>query len=398
VTTAPTRFASALSRHHEPAAATAEVVGHVLDRIGNAPDAALLFVSGAHASAAVDVAGTVAHLLTPSCLIGCTAPSVLAGRLEIEHQPAVALWAGRMDGVRTVRMGPSRPGIGSMLGDLDPDELAEAHSLVLVADPASYAVTTFLDEMAAAHPRVTVLGGLAAGAVPVQSGPSDLFCDGRVVAGGAVGLLLSGTTRMTTAVSQGCRPIGQPWVVTAAAGNLIHELAGRPAADRVRQALASLDDGERELARRGLHLGRVVDEHRDVFSAGDFLIRAVLGLDRDSGALVVGDVVPVGATVQLQVRDGASAHDDLVQILSARLDAGTEAALLFTCTGRGTHMFDQPHHDADTIGDLLGDLPLAGMFCAGEIGPVGHRSFVHGFTATVGLFGYDRSGGHPSAA
>lgn len=379
-------FASALSRHGDPAAATAEVVGEVLSRTAGAPDAAVLFVSGAHAASTRDIVGVVRRLLRPACLVGSTAPSVLAGRLEIEHEAAVALWAGRMDGVRTVRFDAGSPLAPIERGDATAEELAEAHSLVMIADPVSFAVPTFLDEMATRHPGITVLGGLAAGSGGPRPEPAELVVDDAVVAGGAVGLLLSGATTMTAAVSQGCRPIGQPWVVTGSDGHLIHELAGRPATERVRQVLAGLGEEDQERARGGLQLGRVVDEHRDVFGPGDFLIRAVLGIDRDSGALVVGDSVPVGSTVQLQVRDAGSAHDDLVGLLDGR--GASDAALLFTCTGRGTHLFDRPHHDADTIGDALGDVPLAGMFCAGEIGPVGERSFLHGFTASVALFGH----------
>jgi len=379
-------FASALSRHADAAEATAEVVGEMLETVGAAPDAAVLFVSGAHAASASDIVGAVGKLLRPGCLVGSTAPSVLAGRLEIEHQAAVALWAGRIDGVRTVRFDASRTVSPIDSGDVGPEELAEAHSLVLIADPVTFDVAMFLDDMATRHAGITVLGGLAAGAGGQTRAPAELVVDDAVVAGGAVGLLLSGATTMTSAVSQGCRPIGQPWVVTGSDGHLIHELAGRPATERLQQVLAGLDDTDQDRARGGLHMGRVVDEHREVFGPGDFLIRAVLGIDRDTGGLVVGDTVPVGSTVQLQVRDASSAHHELVNLLDGH--GGTDAALLFTCTGRGTHLFDRPHHDADTIGDALGDVPLAGMFCAGEIGPVGDRSFLHGFTASVALFGH----------
>ncbi|MBA3303569.1 MAG: FIST C-terminal domain-containing protein, partial [Acidimicrobiia bacterium] len=113
-------------------------------------------------------------------------------------------------------------------------------------------------------------------------------------------------------------------------------------------------------------------------------IRNVLGAERGpEGGLVVGDDVEVGATVQLQVRDAASADADLRSLL-APCDA--DGALLFTCNGRGTHLFGEPDHDAAAVADVLADPPLAGMSCAGEVGPVGTRSFLHGFTASMLLF------------
>jgi small ligand-binding sensory domain FIST len=147
--------------------------------------------------------------------------------------------------------------------------------------------------------------------------------------------------------------------------------------------LEELSPDERALASHGLHCGVVIDEHRVEFGAGDFLVRNVLGADRDNGAVAVGAVVPVGATVQFQVRDAATAHRELVELLTGR---HADGALVFTCNGRGTNLFATPNHDAAVVGELLGTTAVAGMFCAGELGPVGGRNFLHGFTASLALF------------
>jgi small ligand-binding sensory domain FIST len=185
-------------------------------------------------------------------------------------------------------------------------------------------------------------------------------------------------------VSQGCRPFGHPLVVTRAEGNVIFELAGRPALERlVAQAHESLSEEEvRLLESGGLHLGRVIDEHREQFGRGDFLVRNVVGADRGSGAIAVGDVVPVGTTVQFHLRDAQTADEDLRALLHGR---HADAALLFTCNGRGTRLFEAPDHDVATLTDELGRVPVAGFFAAGELGPVGQRNFVHGFTASIAL-------------
>jgi small ligand-binding sensory domain FIST len=211
-----------------------------------------------------------------------------------------------------------------------------------------------------------------------------LVHDDRVVSGGAIALLCSDDVPVRPIVSQGCRPVGKPLTVTRAERNLVYELAGRSAMTRLQELVAAASDDERALMRHGMHVGLVVDEHKLEFGRGDFLVRNVLGADQRSGALAIGEHVDVGTTVQFHVRDAGAADEDLRALL-ADVHAA-DAALLFTCNGRGTHMFAQQHHDAGTIEELLGAVPLAGAFCAGEIGPVGGRNFLHGFTASVAVF------------
>ena len=183
-------------------------------------------------------------------------------------------------------------------------------------------------------------------------------------------------------VSQGCRPVGTPFVVTRAEHNIIYELAGRPAVERLQEVAAALPDADRDLLSDMVQIGRVIDEHKLDFGPGDFLVRQVMGADPTSGALRVGDIVDVGSTAQFQVRDAISADQDLRRMVGGR---SAEAALVFTCNGRGTHLFPEPHHDAMVVSESLGGAPIAGMFCAGELGPIGGHNFMHGFTASVVL-------------
>jgi small ligand-binding sensory domain FIST len=171
--------------------------------------------------------------------------------------------------------------------------------------------------------------------------------------------------------------------VTRAEGQVVYELAGRPALERLVELLGALSEEDRALAQQGIHLGHVIDEHKLEFERGDFLVRNVLGGDREAGAIAVGGDVELGATVQFQVRDAASADEDLVELMSGQHAAG---ALVFTCNGRGMRLFGAPDHDAEVINAHVDGGATAGMFCAGELGPVGSRSFLHGFTASVLLF------------
>jgi small ligand-binding sensory domain FIST len=236
-----------------------------------------------------------------------------------------------------------------------------------------------------ADPFTHQAGAAPTGFASAARGPGGnrLVLDGAVHDGGAVGLVLPRGVATTTVVSQGCRPIGEPMVVTRATGTLLEELASEAALPRLLRLLEGLDPSDRNLAARGLHIGRVVDEHKDVYERGDFLIRNVLGALKEREAVAVGDEVEVGSIVQFQVRDAESADEDLRALLAGRQ---AEGALVFTCNGRGSHLFGRPDHDAELVAAVT-DGATAGMFCAGELGPVGGRAWLHGFTASVLLFG-----------
>jgi small ligand-binding sensory domain FIST len=222
-----------------------------------------------------------------------------------------------------------------------------------------------------------------------------LIADHDTYSRGAVGVMLDKTVPAWTAVSQGCRPIGRPFTITDAERNVVRGLGGMSPLSRLQDIAATASDDERALLQAGLHVGIVVDEHRAEFARGDFLVRNVTGADPDSGAIGVGELVEVGQTLQFHVRDADSAREDLRLVAASALhteEHHARAALLFTCNGRGTNLFGRPHHDAATL-EHIGDdaLELAGMSCAGEVGPVGGRAFLHGFTASMLLFGDESS-------
>jgi small ligand-binding sensory domain FIST len=374
-------FAAALSLHPEPAEATGEVVGTVLERLGEAPDLAVLFCSPHHVDAVADVAAAVRTLLRPGVLLGTTAVAVMEGAREVEDGPAVALWAARLPArPRPVRLTAARTAAGVALSGLSSSTFEPGDTLLLLADPFTLPVDAIVEALGDLDPPVPVVGGLASAAA--APGGNRLVLDDEVGDAGGVGAVLPAEVPLTLVVSQGCRPVGDPMIVTRAEGNLLVELAGRPALDRLEELVAAAGPDERHQLAAGIHMGIAVDEHRMSFGPGDFVVRNVVGADRRSGALAVADRVAVGTTVQFQVRDASAADEDLRAHM-----AGTsgDAALVFTCNGRGRRLFGDPDHDASVVQSAVRG-PVAGMFCAGEIGPVGDRSFLHGFTAGVVLF------------
>jgi small ligand-binding sensory domain FIST len=382
-------FASALSEHPDAAEATGEVIGTVLERLGTEPDVAAVFASPQHLDAFGDMVAAINRMLRPGVLVGTTAVAVLGGAREVEDAPALGLWAGRLAAPpRAVSLQATRTAAGIALQGLSASTFEPGDALVLLADPFSLPVDAIIDALAALElpgsddtVSIPVVGGMASAAT--APGGNRLVLDDEVMASGGVGFVLPGGVATSAVVSQGCRPIGDPMIVTRAEGNLVMEIAGRPALDRLDDLVHAADDEERSLLASGLQIGIAIDEHRATFERGDFLIRGVVGADRRRRALAVGDHVDVGTTVQFQVRDAVAADEDLRAMLA---DATGDAALVFTCNGRGQRLFGVPDHDARVVHDTLGAPALAGMFCAGEIGPVGGRSFVHGFTASVLVF------------
>ena len=208
--------------------------------------------------------------------------------------------------------------------------------------------------------------------------------DDRIMTTGAVAVMCSDDVPIRAVVSQGCRPIGKPLTITSAERNLAHELAGRPAMERLQEIVQAATDDDRKLMREGLHVGIVVDEHRLDFERGDFLVRNLLGVDQATGSLAISEQVEVGQTVQFQVRDADAADEDL-RCLLAGVSRRRRAAVHVQRAGHAAVRRARPRRRV--VAELLGTVPLAGAFCAGEIGPIGGRNFLHGFTASVAVFG-----------
>ncbi|HUE31493.1 MAG TPA: FIST N-terminal domain-containing protein [Mycobacterium sp.] len=369
--------------------AAVEAAAHARDELaGEAPSLAVLLGSRSHTDQAVDVLDAVQRMLEPPALIGCVAQAIVAGRHEIEDEPAVAVWLASGLAAETFQLDFVRTGSGGLLTGYRFDRTA--HDLhLLLPDPYTFPSSLLVEHLNTDLPGTTVVGGVVSGGQ--APGETRLFRDHEVLTSGLVGARLPGMHGIPI-VSQGCRPIGNPYIVTGGDGAVITELGGRPPLQRLREIVEGLGHDEQELVSRGLQIGIVVDEHLAAPGQGDFLIRGLLGADSSTGAIEIGDVVEVGETVQFQVRDAAGADKDLrlaVERAGAELPGRPVGALLFTCNARGRRMFGVADHDASTIEELLGGIPLAGFFAAGEIGPIAGRNALHGFTASMALFTED---------
>ncbi|HJU03587.1 MAG TPA: FIST N-terminal domain-containing protein [Nitrospiraceae bacterium] len=384
------RFASVLSRDVD-ATAAGHAVAHATRReLDHRPiDLACLFFSSHYAERSAELSDAVYRTLAPRVLVGCTGEGVIAGSEEIEQTPAVALWAAHLPDASLTPLRLSAGQDGDLLERL-PNGLGHGLDLpvlLLLADPFSTPMDDVLSFLGDRAPGASAIGGLAGGGHDV--GANRLLLNDTVHDGGLVGVAISGSVSVRTVVSQGCRPIGDRYVVTRADNNVIYELGGVPAMERLQSMFESLAPQERVLAQNALHLGIAIDEQGNRFERGDFLVRNLIGADRSSGSVAIGDLVKEGQSVQFQVRDAQSASEDFHLLLASarsRQHAPPQGALIFSCCGRGRGLFGRPHHDVTVLRERAGEIPIAGFFAQGEIGPIGGSNFLHGYTASVALF------------
>jgi small ligand-binding sensory domain FIST len=382
--TLATRIGVGLSTLDTAPAAALEAAREARADLDGPPDLVFLFLSADHLDGASAAAEAVRAELEPRHLVGCVADGVVAQARELETGPGAVVWAAELPGAEISAFHASAISTddgAAIVGFPDVDDPA---LVALLVDPFSFPIAGLLSGLNDERPAFPLVGGIATGGG--RPGATALLVDGELHHEGAVGVALSGI-RVATAVSQGCAPIGREAVITAAEGNTVFELAGKPALEWVRSQLAALPPDQQALAGRGLLAGLVIDENKAEYERGDYLMRALVGVDEEAGAIAIGEQVRVGQTLRLHARDAASADEDLRSALLASLREGRAAgALLFTCNGRGTNMFPEPDHDARVVAELLGVPALAGFFCGGELGPVGGRVFLHGFTATLAIF------------
>ena len=387
------RIGTGISTHGDArigAIEAAHAAGQGLD--GARADLAVVFAAGAHLAAPEATLEGVHEALRPPALVGCGAAGVLGCGAEHEGGTAVAVWAAALGDGDATTFHATAEQVDETVAISGMERLAGASGAILLPDPLTFPTEALLAELAAHAPGVPIVGGLAS--ARTAAGGTALFHGDAVVEGGAVGVRLDGVD-LLPCVSQGAAPVGPELTVTAAEGNVIAELGGRPALDRIREAVAELDARERTLVAGGLLIGLAVegalpDGAPPGYGPGDFLVRGLLGADPVAGTLSVAAPVRAGQVVRLHARDAAAADADLHDQLRLRVEAlggAAAGALAFACHSRGREMFGVADHDAGLLVDALDGAPSAGFFAAGEIGPVGGASFIHTFTATVALFG-----------
>ncbi|WP_119727316.1 FIST signal transduction protein [Thermomonospora amylolytica] len=382
------RFGDGLALGPDLTGAAESSVRQALAPLTAPPDLVCVFMVAEDSDAVAQAArraAAVAREAGARVVVGCNGSGVIGGSRGVEETSAVSAWAGSLPEARleafrleTLRAEDRLVVVGMPEGH-DDDVVG-----MLLADPYSFPVDAFVERSAEAMPGLPLVGGLAGG---LGAGRTRLLLNDEVFDDGAVGVVLGGPVTAATVVSQGARPIGPDMVVTKADENVLYELAGMPALEKLEQIVLTLPEEEQEMAARGLLIGVAMDEYAEEHEHGDFLVRGVVGADTDTGAIAIGDVVEVGRTVRFQVRDAGAADEDLAELLNRFDLSPVEGALLFSCNGRGRAMFPNSDHDVKLLRRTFGPAGVGGFFAAGEIGPVSGRNHVHGFTASILAFG-----------
>jgi len=384
------RFASSVTAAAEADQAAEELLAPLDARVTpGAVDLALFFATPHFDDDLAEVLERVGAKLPNAVLLGCTAEGTIGVDRELERVPSMSLLAASMPDVLVRPFHLRQEPLESARTALDWERIvavaAESKpTFVAFGDPFSVDIYAAIEQINEFFPKAPVVGGIASAAHEPRG--NRLILNGEIFEEGLVGVALTGRLAVKTVVSQGCRPIGKPYVITRGDRNIIHELGGRPALERLQHTLAGLSEEDEQLARQSLFVGRVIDEYKGHFGRGDFLIHSILGADRKSGAIGIAGHARVGATMQFHVRDAHSADEDLRAMLGPFAGGDAQGAMLFGCNGRGTHMWPTAGHDVGVLREVLGEIPVAGFFCGGEFGPIGGKNFIHGFTASIALF------------
>ncbi len=370
-----------------------QIMADLLGAVEGPFDLGILFVSPWHPYDPAELYKAIKAKVKIGHFLCCTCAGIIGSEREIEGHPSASLMLVRLPGVKVAPFYLSQVGLEGLKTpeswynflEVFPNEKP---SFLVFVDPFQIDANGFLAALSATYKGSTIVGGLASAA----AGPNEniLIMDGEIFQEGLIGVCLTGNLRLETVVSQGCRPLGETFIVTKAERNIIHELAGQPFYKVLEDVLKKGTEYDRHLAREAIFVGIAINEYQHHFKRGDFLIRGVMAVDPATGSGAVGDYIRAGQTVQFHVRDAKTANEDLHELLKM-YKARTKTVvpygvLVFSCNGRGMNLFGEHDHDIRIIQHHLGPIPAAGFFCAGEIGPVGGANFLHGFTNSMALF------------
>ncbi len=385
------RFASAMTTNRDITEAGQILTGQILLQMqGKSVDLALIFLSPHFRTETTDFLESLRNTLNPKMLLGSTAEGVIGRKQEIELSPAISLIAAHLPNVSltpyAMQLNHWEQVVNdSYLFEQVVDAPKDPKLFLLLADPFSTPIEMVLTAFNNYFPNLPVMGGMASGSI--RPGGNTLILNDRVVDNGVVGVTLGGSIDVDVIISQGCKPIGQTLTVTHARKNMIFSLEGSPPMEHIQKLVNELSSEDRDLLKNGLFIGRAIATDQNVLGRGDFLIRGVMGIDKESGAMVVGDYISNNEIIQFHVRDASTAEEDLEMMLTPQQFYDTPCGgLLFSCNGRGTRLYGHTNGDISTIRKVVGNIDLAGFFCAGEIGPIGSKNFLHGHTANLVLF------------
>ena len=389
------KWVSALSKQTDIDAAVQEAAEEIIRQLGkDQADLTVVFVAPQYKDFYDKIPDLVNRYLKPGLLFGCSGGGIIGNGEEVEQQAAFSITCASLPGVKIqpiyseTKELPDQDTAPSVWREWLDVKIEDQPHFIFLADPFSFRGDEFLAGVDFAYPNSKKVGGLASGAQ--GPGSNALYLGDKIYSNGLIGIALSGDIEVDTIVAQGCRPIGQPMKITACQDTLLKELDGKPTLEVLQDLNETLSDADKKLLQTSLFLGIEMDAMKDDPKQGDFLIRNLMGVDRESQSLAIGALLRTGQLVQFHLRDKKMSSEDLDVMLTRYLSQGhaenASGALLFSCLGRGKYLYGEANHDTNMFQDKLGKIPLGGFFCNGEIGPVGNATFLHGYTSSFGIF------------
>jgi small ligand-binding sensory domain FIST len=343
-----------------------------------------------HAQATLEILQVHARI---PLLAGCSSTSLVAGSKEIENATGIVLALYSLPGAELKGFRFTQTQVeeadGQNYWPLESGvEPGRTNGWLAFIDPFHLDAESWIRSWNESFAALPVFGGLSSGIFSDQT--TQIYLNGEVFEDGGVAISVGGDVKLSGVISQGCTPIGETWTLTRVEQNLIHQIANRPAYAVLADTVQKLSPADQQKARGNLFIGLVVNEYLDEFHRGDFLVRNLIGGDPNSGVLAVGALPRAGQTMQFHRRDAAAATEDMGELLERAKEkiggATIYGGCLCCCNGRGKNLFGTANHDAGLVQNELGPIGLAGFFCNGEIGPVGEKNYLHGFTASLALF------------
>ena len=383
------KWASAISESENVEEAVSECAESIKSVVGNSPDLVFVFPSFNFSGQFKDISNALSQHFENSVIMGCSGNGVIGAGREVEHTPGFAMCAAELPEVEITPFHISDSDLPD--GDDPPNKWENVlgvsresrPNFVLLADPFSVRGENLLMGMDYAYPDCKIVGGLASGGT--QPGSNALYLNNITYDHGIAVVALSGNIEISTIVAQGCKPIGSLSRITKCERNILEELDGRSPFDVLGETYNELHEEDKKLFQNSLFLGVVMDPFESNPGIGDFLIRNIVGANPDAGQLAVGQMLREGQLVQFHLRDAQTSTENLSNMLEEYQSTSFESetgALMFSCLGRGKYLYGEADHDTDLFREKIGNLPLTGFFCNGEIGPVSGSTFLHGYTSS----------------
>lgn len=344
---------------HSGGANWRECVERCADRLGRGGDGlGFVYFSDALVGEAREIVDVLRSRSGVRDWVGTVGTGIVATGTEYQDQPAIAVMIADLDA----------SSFGVFSGKT-PLKKQASHFAVVHADPQAPDVPGLVADMAAKLASGYVVGGIS------SSRGATVQIANEVVSGGLSGVALADSVDVATRLTQGCSPFGPRRRVTACEENVIAELDGQPALEVL---LAAADE---KLVRSGRILVGLPVAGSDT---GDYVVRNLVGIDPRAKLFAIGAEVQPGDELVFCRRDADAARQDLARMLAALKESAPRprGALYFSCVARGEHMFGSRGAELRLLKDVLGEVPLVGFFCNGEI----CHDRLYGYTGVLTLF------------